>query len=196
MVGHAGTVHVAHAHVGPRRDRPGAPAPGEPRIEPLGQAHFDGPGLAAGPAVAGDVVRGGGQGIGGVRVPAAASPVPVEIDAVILQHFGHDLRMPHGPGPASAHAREGRVTPVQGAERGHQLASEEASAPPVESQCRKGRDHGRVAHLRAVIAFHAPDRAHHLFLDPEPVFDRLQGAPVLAQLGAAHGDPVVRGGDG
>ena len=82
VVGERRAVHQRHAAGAPVGDRAEVRLVGAAVVEALRQAHLDAPGLAAGPAGAGEVVGGGGERVGRVVGPDVAAAVAGEVDGV------------------------------------------------------------------------------------------------------------------
>src|SRR6516165_7231253 len=89
-----------------------------------------GPAGAALPALADELLRGGGERIGH-RSPDILLAVAIEIDGVFVEFGGKELGEAHGAAPGAAHIRELDVALLQYLERVEQLLPEEILPPPV-----------------------------------------------------------------
>ena len=182
----------AHAHCLPVGDRFHHPLGRLVIVEAIGQLHLYPPGLALGPAPVPQVIRGGGQRVGGVVAPKVALAVAVEIDRELLPAGRHELRMPRGPGPGAGEAVH--VAAVDYLQCGDQLGLKEGAAPPLIGEGGKRAEHGQVAPVGAIGAFQAPDGGEDLFLDAILRLDPVQQCLMPVKGLQAKGDAIL--GDG
>ena len=102
MIRRRPAIERGDAKIGPFRRGLGHRAVGQQIVEPLGQSHFDPPGLPFGPAKMLEIGGGRGQRIAGVIAPDVAPPVAIPIDRMGVEGRGHELRMPHRARPRAA----------------------------------------------------------------------------------------------
>ncbi len=147
-------------------------------VHALRRAHLIGPAHAALPALAGELLRGGGERIGH-RSPDILLAVAVEIDGVFVKFGGKELGEAHGAAPGAAHVRELDVALLQHLERVKQLLPEEILPPPVIALRGQHGDGVLRQPVAAERGLTAPDREQDISRHAVLLLDRAQRAAVL-----------------
>ncbi len=111
--------------------------------------------------------------------------VAVEIDGVAFEDGGHELRAAEGPRPRALELIGGDVAVVENLQHRQELILE-IVLTPADAGERGGRaDERTLAGDRPELGLDAPDRRHHVAVDPVGVLDGVEGRLVLRQEFAA-----------
>ncbi len=149
-------------------------------VEACRQADFETPGLSGDPAGGFQVVGGGGQGVAG-RAPDVTLAVAVEVHGILVVGGRDELGLAHGAGPGADHEGGRNVAVLENLQGGEQLGVGEFRAASFIGEGRQGADHVLVAHVRTVVALHAPDRHHRIRIHRIARVDFAEDARMLRQ---------------